>query len=45
MKSGDAEGMKASIEEAFTRIGLPSFTDRLTGLHVDGASVNTGIHR
>ena len=45
MKSCDAEGIKASIEEAFTRIVLPTFTDRLTGLNVDGASVNTGIHR
>ena len=45
MKSGGAEGIKASIEKAFTRIGLPTFTDRSTGLNEDGASVNTGIHR
>jgi hypothetical protein len=45
VKSGNAEGIRASIEEAFTRIGLTSFVDKLTGLNVDGASVNTGIHR
>ena len=44
MKSGDAEGIKAIIEEAFSRIGLTSFAEKLTGLNVDGASVNTGIH-
>jgi hypothetical protein len=37
VKSGNAEGIKASIEEDFTRIGL-------TGLNVHGASMNTGIH-
>ena len=45
LKTGDAEGIKASIEEAFGGIGLTSFADRLTGLNVDGASLNTGIHR
>ena len=44
VKSGDAEGIKASIEEAFSIIGLTSFAEKLTGLNVDGASVNTGIH-
>ena len=43
--SGTAEGIKASIEETFARIGLTTFTERLTGLNVDSTNVNRGIHR
>lgn len=45
VKSADAVGITASIEEAFHRLGVTSFTNKLIGLNVDGASVNTGIHR
>ena len=45
VKTADAEGLKSSLEEAFERIGILSFETRLHALNVDGASVNTGIHR
>ena len=45
VKSADAEGLKSSLKEAFERIGISCFENRLHGLNVDGASVNTGVHR
>ena len=45
VKAADAEGLKSSLEEAFERVGISCFASRLHGLNVDGASVNTGIHR
>ena len=41
----DANGLKEAIKLAFNRIGLQDFLSKLHGLNVDGASVNTGIHR
>lgn len=40
--SADAAGILESIKESFTRLGITPFTDRIVGLNVDGASVNTG---
>ena len=37
--------IESVIEEAFEHIGILSFETRLHGLNVDGASVDTGIHR
>ena len=45
VKTADVEGLESSLEEAFERIGILSFETRLHGLNVDGACVNTGIHR
>ena len=45
VKAADADGLKSSLKEAFERIGILCFENRLHGLNVDGASVNTGVHR
>ena len=45
VKTADTEGLKSSLEEAFERIGILSFETRLHARNIDGASVNTGIHR
>ena len=44
-ENGDADGLKECIISAFNRFGITNFSDRLLGLNVDGASVNTGIHK
>ena len=41
----DAEGLKEAIKLSFGRIGLVDFSSKLHGFNVDGASVNTGIHK
>ena len=45
VKSADAVGIHDSIIEAFNRFGITSFEEKLVGLNVDGASVNTGKHK
>ena len=42
VKVADAAGILDCIKNAFNRIGIIQFTDRVVGLNVDGASVNTG---
>ena len=37
-------GLKATLETAFNRFGITRYYDRLVGLNLDGASVNTGKH-
>ena len=44
-ENGDADGLKDCISKAFERIGITKFSERLLGLNVDGANVNTGIHK
>ena len=41
----NADGLKEIIKLSFSRIGLVDFSTKLHGFNVDGASVNTGIHR
>ena len=41
----DAKGLKEAIKLSFSRIGLVNFSSKLHGFNVDGASVNTGIHK
>ena len=40
-----AEGLKEAISSAFKRTGMTEFLTKLAGFNVDGASVNTGIHK
>ena len=40
-----AEGLKQAISSAFKRTGMTEFHTKLTGFSVDGALVNTGIHK
>ena len=42
VSSADAAGILESIKESFHRLGITPFTNRIVGLNVDGASVNTG---
>ena len=42
--NANAEGIIQCIEAAFERIGILALQERITGLNVDGASVNTGVH-
>ena len=42
VSSADAAGILESLKESFNRLGITPFTDRIVGLNVDGASVNTG---
>ena len=44
IKSADAEGLLSSLKESFKQIGILNVGNRLHGLNIDGASVNTGIH-
>ena len=44
-ENGDTDGLKDCISKAFERIGITKFSERLLGLNVDGANVNTGIHK
>ena len=44
-KHTDAKGLKEVIKLAFSRIGLLDFSLKLHGFNVNGAAVNTGIHR
>ena len=44
-ENGDTSGLKKCITKVFQRFGITKFSERLLGLNVDGASVNTGIHR
>ena len=44
VKNANADGLKAAIKESFERVGIVDFAQKLHGLNVDGASVNTGIH-
>ena len=44
-ENGDADGLKDCISKAFERIGITKFSERLLGLNVDGANMNTGIHK
>ena len=39
------DGLKDCISKAFERIGITKFSKRLLVLDVDGANVNTGIHK
>ena len=45
VETADAAGIIESIETVFNQFGITSFTDRMSGLNVDGASVNVGVHR
>ena len=45
VKMAHAARIIESIETVFNRFGITSFTDRMSGLNVDGASVNVGVHR
>ena len=45
VKTADATGIIECIETAFNRFGITSFTDRMSGLNVDGASVYVQVHR
>ena len=45
VKSADAAGIHNSIIQGFNRFGITSFEEKLVGLNVDGASVNTGKHK
>lgn len=40
-----AEGLKETITSAFKRIGMSEFHTNLYGFNIDGAKVNTGIHK
>ena len=40
-----AEGLKEAISSAFKRTGMTEFRTKLAGFNVDGALVNTGIHK
>ena len=40
-----AEGLKEAISSGFKRTGMTEFHTKLAGFDVDGASVNTGIHK
>ena len=44
-ENGDASGLKNCITKAFQRFRITKFSEWLLGLNVDGASVNTGIHK
>ena len=44
-QNGDIDGLKDCISKAFERIGITKFSERLLGLNVDSANVNTGIHK
>ena len=44
-ENDDASGLKNCITNAFQRFGITRFSEWLLGLNVDGASVNTGIHK
>ena len=44
-ENGDTDGLKDCISKAFERIGITKFSERLLGLNVDSANVNTGIHK
>ena len=44
LKIADAPTILQSIEDAFERIRNKSFTDKLVGINVNGASVNLGKH-
>ena len=39
-----ADGLKASLEDSFHRIGITPLHTRLASLNIDGAAINTGIH-
>ena len=45
VETADAAGIIESIETVFNQFGITSFTDRMSGLNVDGASGNVGVHR
>ena len=45
VKTADAAGIIECIETVFNRFGITSFTDRMSGLNVDGVSVNVQVHR
>ena len=40
-----AEGLKEAISSAFKSTGMTEFHTKLAGFNVNGASVNTGIHK
>ena len=44
-ENGNASGLKNCITKAFQGLGITKFSERLLGLNVDGASVDTGIHK
>ena len=44
-ENGDASGLKNCITKGFQRFRITKFSEWLLGLNVDGASVNTGIHK
>ena len=44
-KFADAAGIHDSIIQGFNRFGITSFEEKLVGLNVDGACVNTGKHK
>ena len=44
-ENGDTFGLKSCITKAFQRFGITKFSERLLALNVDGANVNTGIHK
>lgn len=40
-----AAALKDCITKIFQRFGITKFSEQLLGLDVDGANVNTGIHK
>ena len=40
-----AEGLRETITSVFKRIGMPEFHTNLYGFNIDGAKLNTGIHK
>ena len=40
VQTADTPGIVQSIEDAFERIGNKSFTDKMVGINVEGASLN-----
>ena len=45
VKTAEVAGVIESIETEFNQFGITSSTDRMSGLNVDGASINVGVHR
>ena len=45
VKTAEAAGIIENIETEFNQFGITSSTDRMSGLNVDGASINVGVHR
>ena len=42
VKVADSAGLKETLEKAFSQFGFKKYNDKLVGLNLDGASLNTG---